>query len=170
MTPHGYSLARTVLALPLSPHRVARVIALMLPSCMLLTATTYASTTEEKHSDRMVQLGERLFFDTRLSRDGTVSCATCHVPEKAFTDGLRVASGVGGKHGTRNTPSLLDVRLLPNQFWDGRRHTLEEQAADPLLSPVEHGMESEEAVVAVLRSDYEYVKSVAVVFGITKEQ
>jgi len=85
-------------------------------------------------------LGRLLFFDRALSADGQVSCATCHQPERACSDGLAHASGVAGEHGTRNTPSLLDVGRQRSLFWDGRRTRLEDQALDPLLNRVEHGL------------------------------
>src|SRR5882757_1360648 len=80
-----------------------------------------------------VALGKKLFFDTRLSRDGTISCSTCHKPELAFTDGRSLAKGTGGRIGTRNAPTLLNAAFNTSQFWDGRRPTLEAQALDPLV-------------------------------------
>jgi cytochrome c peroxidase len=62
-------------------------------------------------------------LDARLSANGSVSCASCHHPELAFTDGLQKSLGVGGRMGTRNAPSLWNAALLPNQFWDGRQPT-----------------------------------------------
>src|SRR5438874_2710899 len=82
----------------------------------------------------------RRYRDTSLSADGHVSCATCHVPERAYSDGLALASGVSGRQGTRNTPTVLDVGRQRSLFWDGRRVLLEDQAIDPLLNEVEHGL------------------------------
>ena len=67
-----------------------------------------------------VELGRRLFFDPRLSRDGTISCATCHIPEKFFTDGKSVATGVEGRQGRRNVPALFNRAYSRSFFWDGR--------------------------------------------------
>jgi cytochrome c peroxidase len=89
-----------------------------------------------------VRLGRWLFFDTRLSADGRVSCATCHVPERAFSNGSRVATGVWGKAGVRKTPSLINGAhgLVPNRFgWDGRAASLEEQSVRPIMHPAEMG-------------------------------
>jgi cytochrome c peroxidase len=86
-----------------------------------------------------IDLGKQLFFDAGLSRDGTVSCATCHQPQRAFSDGRRVGVGIDGRPGTRNTPTLLDAASLPSLNWDGRRERLEDQVVDPLLHPIEHG-------------------------------
>jgi cytochrome c peroxidase len=85
-------------------------------------------------------LGRELFFDARLSRDERVSCATCHQPDKGFSNGERFAAGVGGKMGTRNVPSLFNVGLGGSFFWDGRAATLEAQALGPIENPVEMDM------------------------------
>src|SRR5688500_14420887 len=83
-----------------------------------------AAAHDEAMSTAAVHLGRDLFFDTRLSADGTISCASCHKPEMAFSDGRVVAQGVDARPGTRNTPSLLNVALNTSFFWDGRRTTL----------------------------------------------
>lgn len=88
-------------------------------------------------SAEKIALGEQLFFDPRLSGDDTMSCATCHSPEKAFGDGLATAKGAKGKVLTRNSPSLLNVGFYNSYFWDGRAKTLEEQALLPIESPEE---------------------------------
>lgn len=101
-------------------------------------------------------LGEKLFFDKRLSRDGTISCASCHRPELAFTDGRKLAIGIGERQGTRNTPSLLNSAFNTSQFWDGRRDSLETQALDPFLNASEHGFDSAGALLKLLREDEQY--------------
>jgi cytochrome c peroxidase len=101
-------------------------------------------------------LGERLFFDKRLSRDGSISCASCHQPERAFSDGLAVAKGVRQLQGNRNTPSLLNARFNQTQFWDGRSPTLEAQAVLPFLHPREHGLHDQAGLVDALRHKPEY--------------
>ena len=95
-----------------------------------------------------VELGRLLFFDTRLSADDSVACATCHAPERAFTDNVRVSTGINGRQGTRNTPAVINRIIDAEQFRDGRAATLEEQAKVPLISPLELGMPDYEAVVA----------------------
>ncbi|WP_202921116.1 cytochrome c peroxidase [Anatilimnocola aggregata] len=89
-------------------------------------------TTPEK-----VSLGKQLFFDHRLSGDNTISCATCHLFDKAFGDGVALGQGVGGKKLSRNTQTCLNCGFFDNFFWDGRAATLEEQALGPILSPDE---------------------------------
>ena len=84
-----------------------------------------------------VALGKQLFFDPRLSGDNQMSCATCHLPAKAFGDGLARSKGAGGKELTRNTPTLLNVAFYSSLFWDGRAASLEEQALGPIQSPDE---------------------------------
>jgi len=112
-----------------------------------------------------VELGRKLFFDKRLSADMTVSCATCHEPERAFTDGKRVAEGIGGKLGTRNSPTLLNTMFHSDQFWDGRASTLEAQAVMPLIDQNEMGNKSYADVVSRLQSIPEYAKMFRDVFG-----
>ena len=80
-----------------------------------------------------VALGRDLFFDPGLSRDGRVSCATCHLPQRSFSDGRRVPLGVLGRPGNANAPALVNVAFRPNLFWDGRAFTLEEQVSHALL-------------------------------------
>lgn len=103
-----------------------------------------------------IALGEKLYFDARLSADNTVSCATCHDPAKGFSDGKRVAVGIGGKAGVRHSPTVLNAAFNDLQFWDGRADTLEEQAKGPLINPVEMGMPSHDAVAAKLQNAPEY--------------
>lgn len=89
-----------------------------------------------------VRLGRWLFYDTRLSADGTVSCATCHVPDRAFSNGARFARGTGGHAALRKTPSFINAAhaLVPNRFgWDGRAASLETQSLLPVANPVEMG-------------------------------
>ena len=87
-----------------------------------------------------VAFGERLFFDTRLSRDGTRACASCHRPEKAFADRRRVARGIGDADGTRNVPALINRGYGTAFFWEGRAASLERQALEPILNPNELGL------------------------------
>lgn len=116
-------------------------------------------STENPQTAEKVSLGRKLFFDKRLSINGEVSCASCHDPRRAFTDGKPVAHGLRNGVGTRNTPSLLNVAYLPNLFWDGRRNTLEEQARDPLFNAIEHGFSKDREVLAVIRGDSRYARA-----------
>lgn len=88
--------------------------------------------TQEK-----VALGKMLYFDKRISVDNTVSCSTCHDPQKGFTDQKQFSSGFQGKNGTRNSPTVINTAYNYFQFWDGRAPSLEEQAKGPMENPVE---------------------------------
>lgn len=109
-------------------------------------------------SPKRVELGRKLFFDPRLSADGTVSCASCHRPEHDFTDGRPHGVGVSGQTGTRNVPSLYNVVFATSLFWDGRATDLESQATLPLLNTREHGLSSEEQLLSALETSPAYRK------------
>ena len=112
-----------------------------------------------------VELGQKLYFDPRLSVDDTVSCATCHAPDKGFSDGLKTSKGVGGKTGERNAPTVLNAAYYEQQFWDGRAETLEDQAKLPIINPIEMGMPLHAAVEAKLRKLAEYPPLFQKAFG-----
>lgn len=111
-----------------------------------------------------IELGRRLFFDPRLSRTGEVSCATCHDPTLAFTDGRAVGEAIDGTDLTRASPTIFNRALSDNQFWDGRARTLEAQALSPIMSPREMNFTIEETV-ALVRSSSEYVERFEAAFG-----
>jgi cytochrome c peroxidase len=96
-------------------------------------------TPRDGFTPQQIDLGRLLFFDPILSKDGTVSCATCHNPYKGFADGMPVTIGVGGVLQTRSAPTLWNVAYLNSFFWDGRAHTLEEQMQGPMYSSLEMG-------------------------------
>jgi cytochrome c peroxidase len=91
-------------------------------------------------------LGHKLFRDTRLSNDGTISCATCHQPQNQFADGLKLAVGIGGTVGKRHTPSLWNVGSFDKLMWDGRAKNLAEQALLPIQNPAEMGLPLAEVI------------------------
>ncbi|MGH7138184.1 MAG: cytochrome-c peroxidase, partial [Pirellulales bacterium] len=84
-----------------------------------------------------------LYFDKRLSSDKSVSCASCHAPEKAFTDGAAVSVGIKGQKGARSAPTVINRAYSTLQFWDGRAESLEEQAKGPIANPLEMTLEKE---------------------------
>ncbi len=112
-----------------------------------------------------IALGEKLYFDKRLSIDQTVSCATCHDPATALADINAVGVGIQNKKGARNSPTVLNSMFNESQFWDGRAPTLEEQAKLPLINPIEMGMPDHAAVVKRVSEIAEYQKEFASVFG-----
>jgi cytochrome c peroxidase len=100
-----------------------------------------------------IALGRRLFFEKRLSRDGTLACASCHDPARAFTDQQPRARGIDGKIGPRRSPRILNRAWGKSFFWDGRASTLEDQVVQPITNPIEMAMPLDGAVTAVL-ADY----------------
>ncbi|MET0061809.1 MAG: cytochrome c peroxidase [Candidatus Thiodiazotropha endolucinida] len=105
-----------------------------------------------------IKLGRKLFFDTRLSADGTLSCASCHVltDDKGGGDGLTASIGIDGKQGIRNAPTVFNAAFQKVLFWDGRASSLEDQAKGPLINPIEMGMPSLDHVVNTVRNIPEY--------------
>lgn len=101
---------------------------------------------------RIVQLGEQLFHDVRLSANDTISCASCHDLNNGGVDGLAMSLGIDGQEGSINTPTVFNSALNFSQFWDGRAENLEEQAAGPVHNPTEMGSNWDE-VSAKLGSD-----------------
>jgi len=112
-----------------------------------------------------VALGEKLFFDSRLSGDGTVACATCHDPARAFTDGRPVSVGIHGGVGQRNAPTVLNALYNKTQFWDGRVNTLEQQAALPITNPFEMGSASIGDAVSKIAEEKDYQTQFMQAFG-----
>lgn len=106
-------------------------------------------------ADRVV-LGRKLFFDKRLSKDGTVSCATCHDVTRAFTDQRPTSEGIGGQLGRRNSPTTMNAVLLQTLFLDGRSPTLDHQARLPIINPIEMGFPDGESAVKAIAGDAEY--------------
>lgn len=119
---------------------------------------------------KLVDLGDRLFHDTRLSQDGTISCASCHVLSTGGTDRLPVSVGVGGIKGGINAPTVYNSGFNFAQFWDGRADTLEEQAAGPVHNPIEMNSNWHEAI-GKLQRDPDMVMSFEALFddGITPQ-
>lgn len=111
-----------------------------------------------------VALGRRLFFEPGLSRDRTLSCASCHRPERAFSDGRVRAIGIDAQPGRRNVPSLVNCAYRDAMFWDGRADTLEQQALQPIENPGEMG-HSTAIVVQQLRDDPSYRAAFESAFG-----
>ena len=102
-----------------------------------------------------IALGRRLYYDPQLSVDGTISCASCHAPQFAFSDEHKVSIGVGGKTGSRHAPTVINSAYNSLQFWDGRAASLEEQAKGPMANPVEMA-HSLDGVVKRLQADPTY--------------
>ncbi len=94
-----------------------------------------------------IALGKQLYFDGRLSKDGTISCATCHDPKKGWTDQSPTSTGIKGQVGGRNAPTVINAAYATAQFWDGRAPSLEAQAVGPIANPIEMGHTLKDVVV-----------------------
>ena len=113
-----------------------------------------------------IALGDKLFHDTRFSIDGTVSCATCHDDQKAFTDSpLKTSEGHHKLTGTRNAPTVVNAAYFTSMFWDGRSRSLEDQSQFPMVNPVEMGLPNHEPVLKIVREDPAYVEGFKKAFG-----
>jgi cytochrome c peroxidase len=111
-----------------------------------------------------IELGRQLYFDTRLSADATVSCASCHDPAMGYTAHTTTGVGIGGQKGGRNSPVSFNRILSGKQFWDGRADSLEAQAVGPIANPIEMGF-THEGVVKRLGEIPVYKKQFDKIFG-----
>ena len=130
-------------------------------SAAALTAALFAAPAAA--DDPLTLLGQKLFFDPRLSESGRTSCATCHDPRYGYAQPRRVATSDNGQIGRRNVPSLLDVRFLPAFMWDGRFPSLEHQFFGPFASG-EMGNPIHRAAQR-LNADPEYIHLFQIAFG-----
>ncbi|MGH8467997.1 MAG: cytochrome-c peroxidase [Gammaproteobacteria bacterium] len=120
---------------------------------------------DNKMTPERVALGKKLYFETRLSKDGTVACATCHDVSRGFTDQRPVSEGINGALGKRNAPTTMNAFLLQTMFLDGRAPSLEEQAKLPIVNPIEMGHANEGAALAAIADDPEYKRMFSFAYG-----
>src|SRR5271170_6785406 len=128
-------------------------------------ATRAAVPPDNPQTPEKIALGQKLFFDGRLSADESVACSTCHDPAHAFTDGRPASIGIKGRMGQRNAPTILNALYNKAQFWDGRVKTLEEQAALPIVNPFEMGQSTLDDAVAKIAGIEEYDRAFRKAFG-----
>jgi cytochrome c peroxidase len=121
--------------------------------------------TDNAITPERIALGKRLYFDTRLSKDGTLACATCHDVSRSFTDRRPVSEGIADQLGQRNAPTTMNALFFQTQFLDGRAAMLEDQARLPILNPIEMGQPSQDATVANIKDDAEYQKMFQAAYG-----
>ncbi len=145
----------TALAAPRSTNQLGLPVA----------ATRAAASPDNLQTPEKIALGEKLFFEARLSADGTVACSTCHDPAHAFTDARPTSIGIKGRTGQRNSPTVLNALYNKTQFWDGRAETLEQQAALPIVNPSEMGQPTLDAAVSRIAAIEEYRKAFQSVFN-----
>jgi cytochrome c peroxidase len=112
-----------------------------------------------------VGLGEKLFFEKRISINDQQSCADCHVPEKAFTDGLKIARGAEGRFGPRNSMPLFNLAWKKDFFWDGRAKSLREQVLEPIQNPIEMHQTLTNLVVKLANGTNNYPALFVAAFG-----
>jgi len=160
---YGMNSQRTAMKWLLRPHRPL-VPVLILFSVQVLNAQQPDLARVVAPND-LAELGRTLFQDKQLSADRSVSCATCHRPERAFTDGRTLAIGVNSHVGTRNTPSLLNVAEEQDLFWDGRARGLEEQISAPLFGHAEQAIADEATVRGILGSNPDYARRFHQIFS-----
>lgn len=122
-----------------------------------LESASYSVPQENPLTEAKLRLGKRLYFEKALSLDNTLSCASCHVPDKGFADPNQFSLGVKGKKGTRQAPALINRAFSRKQFWDGRAASLEEQALGPITNPIEMAHPSIKSVATRLEKDASYI-------------
>jgi cytochrome c peroxidase len=115
-------------------------------------------------TDAKVDLGRMLYYDTRLSKNRTVSCNSCHDLASFGDDGLATSKGIDAQLGGRSAPTVYNAAIHIAQFWDGRAADVEAQAVGPILNPIEMGMPDEAYVLRVLKSIPGYVEAFAKAF------
>lgn len=115
-------------------------------------------------TEAKVELGKMLYFDKRMSKDATISCATCHDPKMAWAEHRPTSEGIGNQVGGRNSPTVINAAYMPVQFWDGRAASLEEQALGPIENPIEMGHTMADLVPQIEQIP-EYKKRFEEVFG-----
>ena len=123
---------------------------------------------KEKYRD-LINLGEKLYFEKRLSVNNQMSCNTCHRVDKFGVDNEATSPGHEGKRGDRNSPTTFNSSLHLAQFWDGRAKDVEEQALGPILNPVEMGMKSEKEVVDKIKNTKGYLEAFKIAFPEQKD-
>ena len=145
-------------AADLSAQKAPEPVPLGLPPLMI---PAHNPQTPEK-----IALGKKLFNDKRFSSTGEINCAKCHEAENVFTDGpLQVSEGINKLTGTRNAPTVVNAAYFETLFWDGRSPSLEDQALHPFVNPVEMGLKNHDPILAIVRSDPDYVQAFKQVFA-----
>ena len=120
--------------------------------------------SDNPQNTEKIALGRKLFFDKRLSLDGSISCASCHDPQKAFSDQRSKSIGINGQLSERNAPSILNAAFLKTAMFDAHLATLELQAIVPIQEPVEMG-HNMKILIKQLRQIPEYQAAAQAIFG-----
>jgi cytochrome c peroxidase len=126
---------------------------------------TIVVPADNRMTPQRVELGRKLYFERRLSADGTVACATCHDVSRGFTDQRKTSEGIHGQLGQRNAPTTMNAFLMETMFLDGRAPSLEEQSKLPIFNPIEMGQPSDQAAINAIKDDPQYQKMFKVAYG-----
>lgn len=110
-----------------------------------------SSLIDKEKNKNLIELGEKLYFEKKLSVNGSISCNSCHMLDKYGVDNLSTSPGHDGRKGDRNSPSVYNSGLNFRQFWDGRAKDLAEQAIGPITNPIEHGLKSGDEAIKILK-------------------
>jgi cytochrome c peroxidase len=137
----------------LGPERLGNLPPVMVPN-------------DNPQTDAKVLLGKQLYYDQRLSRDSTISCATCHSPSMGWSDAGPTSKGINSQMGGRRAPPVSNAAYAPLQFWDGRAPSLEEQAKGPIANPIEMG-NTHDVMLRTMDYNPGYVEAFKKVFGTT---
>jgi len=148
----------------LSDHKNFRLLKPVLPLGLSQGAGQITGLDANPLTRAKIELGRQLYFDTRLSADSTVSCASCHDPSMGYTAHTKTGIGIRGQAGGRNSPVSFNRILSGKQFWDGRVDSLEAQAVGPIQNPIEMGF-THEGVVKRLSENPVYKKQFDAIFG-----
>lgn len=141
------------------PWMLAAVILAFLSASCLANEPISPIPEKLEYNAEQAEFGKSLFFDKRLSADNTLSCASCHNLQSGFgAESSKVSTGIKNQLGTRNSPTVFNSALNFTQFWDGRASTLQHQASEPVVNPVEMGMTTWEQAINNIKSDPNYVK------------
>lgn len=116
-----------------------------------------------------ILLGEQIFNDPQFSLNGKISCASCHLKELAFTDGKKNAVGIVGLTGTRNAPTVVNAAFFEKFFVDGRANSLEDQALQPMLNSIEHGLTNTQEILAIVLKDKHYKQQIQKIFNVSEQ-
>lgn len=141
----------------------------LLEKAELFFQTSMISLEKPDIPENEIQLGKKLYFDTRLSKDGNISCNSCHRMDAYGVDNLALSPGDTDELGDRNSPTTFYAFLHGMQFWDGRAKDVEEQAGGPILNPVEHNIPSAKFLEERLKGVEEYRKLFAEVYPDAEE-
>lgn len=141
-----------------------KIVCLVLTAALLVTVVSSFKKEENTDIQTKAGLGKKLFSEKILSKDSTISCASCHKPQFAFADTVAFSMGIEGRLTKRNTPSVLNMKNRPYYFWDGRAASLETQSLMPIQNPDEMGLPVDEAVKR-LNQSAQYRKLFVKVFG-----